>query len=169
MKNKLENLKDLFIEQGRELYDASKQEQNELPIIRNRIKSEALKKVIDRQLTSAKKQNLRIQEALKKVNTTPEGVKSESFQSVLKQAKNLIERTEDNGVRDAAIVNSIQRLNHNKITGLGSLASYAKEIGHQDIAKSLHEVLDEEKALDKELSDLAQKEINRKALSAAAL
>lgn len=169
MNKKIENLRDLFIEQGRELYDASKQEQKELPNIQKKVSNQQLIQVIDRQLNAAKNQNSQLQQAFKKLNVSPEGEKNQCFQSIFKQTKSLIDRCKDPAVCDAAIVNSIQQLNHNKITGFGSLSSYAKEIGQEEISSSLHETLDEEKAIDNELSELAENEINKKAVSAIAL
>lgn len=159
--NKLENLKDLFIAQGRELYDASRQEQRELPNIRVQVRNQQLQKIIDKQLKMAKDQDQRLKEALSRLNSSPEGEKSECCESVFRTTKTLIDRSKDAEIRDAAIINSIQRLNHNKITGLGSLAAYAKQIGQKDVAKSLHNALKEEKDIDEELSDLAEKEINK--------
>ncbi len=165
MNKKIENLKDLFVEQGREFYDTSLQEKAELPIIQQHVKNQQLKKIINRQLNLSKDQNHRIEQAFKKLNLDPKGEKNECCASVFKHAKSLINRSTDAEVRDAVIVNSIQRLNHSKITQLGSLAAYAKEIDHEDIAISLRESLKEEMAMDKELSELAALDVNRRAVT----
>jgi len=169
MSNKIENLRDLFIEQMRELYDASKQEQDELPKIQNEIGNQQLKKVLDTQLNTSKNRSIRLHQTFKKLNISVNGEKSECYKSVIKDTKNLIERSVDLKVRDAAIINSIQRLNHNKIAILGALTSYARQLGYEDIASSFHEALNEEKAIDKELTILAKREINKKALTAFAI
>ncbi|ELR69517.1 Hypothetical protein C900_05049 [Fulvivirga imtechensis AK7] len=167
MTTKLENLKDLFLEQGRELYDAAKQEQKELPGIQKQVTNQQLRKIIDRQLDVANTEIRYLDEAFKKLNASAQGEKNHCCESIIKQTKSLIDRSKDAEVRDAVIVNSIQRLNHNKITGFGSLTSYAKEIGHKEIADSLHKALEQEKGIDQDLSNLAEKEINRKAVSMA--
>lgn len=161
--NKIGSLKDLFIEQGRELYDASRQEQKELPSLRQQARNSDLKKIIDRQITTARDQSERIEKAFKKLNVNPEGVKNSCCESMIKRAQELAGQSATDEVRDAAIINSIQRLNHNKITGFGSLTAYAREIDQPEIASSLHKSLEEERGIDKDLSRLAEKEINKKA------
>jgi ferritin-like metal-binding protein YciE len=168
MSKKIENLRDLFIVQGREFYDASKQEESELPKIQKHTKNQKLNQILDSQLNMAKNQKIRIQQALKKMNVSPEGEKNESCETSIKHTKSMIARSKDPEVRDAAIINSIQRLNHTKIASLGALSSYARQLGHEDIANSFHETLNEEKAIDKKLSDIAINEINKKALTAIA-
>jgi ferritin-like metal-binding protein YciE len=165
MGKKIKNLKDLFIEQGRELYDSSIQEEKQLGIIENHAWNTKLKNVINRQLSTARDQRDRLTSAFKTLNTQIEGEKNECSQAVLRKTQSLIDRSHDQRIKDAVIINSIQRLNHTKIAGLGSLASYAKEIGHPEIAHSIQETLEQEKAIDRELSDLAEKEINQKALT----
>lgn len=161
--NKIGSLKDLFIEQGRELYDASRQEQKELPSLRQQARNSDLKKIIDRQITTARDQSERIEKAFKKLNVNPEGVKNACCESMIKRAQELAGQSTTDEVRDAGIINSIQRLNHTKITGFGSLTAYAREIDQPEIATSLHTSLEEERDIDKDLSRLAEKEINKKA------
>lgn len=169
MNKKIENLRDLFVEQGRELYDASMLVQKELPKIKKEVSNTQLRNIIDREIETAKRESKRIKEVFQSMNEDPSGEKNECCSAVLNHSKKMIKRSSDPRVRDAAIINSIQRLNHNKITGFGSMTAYAKEIGQEQYAKSLHETLEQEKALDRELSELAIREINHKAATSYAL
>ena len=165
MNAKIENLTDLFIEQGRELYDATKLEQKELPNIGKHVSNSQLKTIVDRQVNTAKNQSISLTDAFKKLKEKPDGEKNLCCDAIIKQAKSLIDRSKDDRIRDAAIINSIQRLNHDKIASYGSLAAYAQEIGQDEIAKNMFTALEEEKAIDKDLSALAEREINRRAYS----
>jgi len=160
---KIKNLRDLFIEQGRELYDASRREQKGLSDIRQQVGEPKLKKIIDQQIIVAQEHSSRLENAFEKLKENPNGVKNTCCESMLNRTHRLAKASLNSHVRDAAIINSIQRLNHNKITGYGALTTYAKEIGHQDIALSFHEELEKERAIDRELSELAQQSTNRKA------
>ena len=169
MNSKIENLRDLFIVQGREIYDASKQEVSELQKIQEHASNPELKKVLDSQLNIAKNQKIRLQNAFKKMNVSPEGETNEFVSPALKSTHNLIERSKDSEVRDAAIISSIQRLNHSKIASLGALTSYAKQLKFEDyITNSIHEALVEEKNIDKKLTEIAESEINKKAMMVTA-
>jgi len=166
MSKKIENLRDLFIEQGRELIDAFKQEQKELPKVQKWVNNSRLKDLIIRELNTTKLQNFKVEQALKDMNLDPEGEKNECCESIFKQTRKYIDRSIDSEVRDAAILNALQRLNHNKITGFGSFAAYANEIGNPKLAQALHETLEDEKSIDMELTKLAEAEINKVAVSA---
>ena len=163
---KIENLNDLFIEQGHELFDIFNQEQKDLISIQKQASSRELKRVIDRQLAGVNYQVRRMEEILVKVEAGPSGEKSECCRAIFKQTRDLIKRSLDNEVRDASIISSLQMLNHYKIAGLGSMAAYARELGQHDIATFFHETLSEENAIDRELSNLAEHGINKKALTA---
>jgi ferritin-like metal-binding protein YciE len=52
---------------------------------------------------------------------------------------------------------------HYEITRYGSLIAWAKQMGRQDCANLLQQTLDEEKATDDKLTQLAEATINRKA------
>lgn len=167
MAQKIENLRDLFIEQGKELYNISLKEQKELPEIKRRACDPKLKQAIDREIEAAKDHKKRIEKVFSELNISlsPTEV-NESFDAIMNQAKDLMERSQDDDVRDAAIINAVQRLNHSKITGFGSFRSYADEIGESVIATTLNNSMEVEKAIDETLSEIATSDINRKAVTA---
>lgn len=164
MKNEIKNLQDLFAEQGRELYDSSLREEKELVFIENHASNITLKNIIHLQLKNVTNQRKRLYLGLKALKIEAEGEVNECCQAVLSKTQKLIERSTNSKIKDAIIINAIQRLNHTKIASLGSLVSYAKEIGHPEISHSIRESLREEKAFDKLLTNLAEKKINSRAL-----
>ena len=167
MKKEIVTLKDLFLEQGRELYNASLQEKKILPEIKKKVNNQELRNLINRQLESAKDQNSRLDRVFQNLDQSPEGEKDECCQSVLSKTKEFIERSTKPEIRDAAIINTIQRLNHNKMAGFGSLISYASEIGEQGIADDLQTSLSDEREIDQALSRIAEGGINKRALQGA--
>jgi ferritin-like metal-binding protein YciE len=69
-------------------------------------------------------------------------------------------------VRDAAVTASVQRIIHYKIAGYGAIASYAKSLGREDDAKHFAQLAARDKAVDAELSELAQGTLNPEAAAA---
>jgi ferritin-like metal-binding protein YciE len=63
-------------------------------------------------------------------------------------------------VRDAALAASLQRIIHYKIAGYGTIASYAKALGHLDEAGHFAQLADRDKALDVEFTELAKATLN---------
>lgn len=162
---KIENLKDLFIEQSRELYDSNRQELKELPSIEKQATSTELKKIIKKQVGKVKSQQECLMDALAIFDAEPDGEKCETTEAILRHSHTLINASNDNEVRDASILNAVQQLGHRKIAGLGSTSAYARELGRESTAKSLHVLLNDEHQIDRELTLLAQDQINKQAVA----
>lgn len=77
----------------------------------------------------------------------------------------LIGRIEDRDTANAAIIVFLQTVCHHKISGYGTLSSFARILGKEHIAARLHHMLVEEKELDKALNKLAEQNINLHAIS----
>jgi ferritin-like metal-binding protein YciE len=56
-----------------------------------------------------------------------------------------------------------QAVEHYEMTRYGTLIAWAKQLGRNDAATLLNQTLDEEKATDKKLTQMAESQINRKA------
>jgi len=163
MPQKIKNLKDLLIEETRELYLSNKQELKELSNIEKVATSADLKKFINKQIVASVAQQEKLDEVLKKLNYVVKRGKSETTKSILNLAQQRIKQSSEPSVRDAGIVNSLQYLSHRKIAGFGSGAAYANQIGQKETAKIFHTALKEEKKIDAQLSKLAERELNKKA------
>jgi ferritin-like metal-binding protein YciE len=69
----------------------------------------------------------------------------------------------DSAVRDAALVDSLQRLLHYQIAAYGSVAAHAKARGEDESAARLAEYADRDKSLDAELTELAKELLDPRA------
>lgn len=67
-------------------------------------------------------------------------------------------------VRDAALASSLQRIIHYKIAGYGTIAAYAKALGRTEEAAQLARLVERDKAIDAEISELAKGALNPEAL-----
>lgn len=160
---KMENLKDLLIAQGSEMYDAVIQEQRALPNLRQQAKEPRLKDLIDRELTASKYQENQLATIFRGMGISPEGIHNRCCESMISRAEKFTALSENKEVKDAALINAIQGINHHKITGFGSFTAYARESGYSEIAHKAHELLEQEREIDEKLSELAKETVNRKA------
>lgn len=72
-------------------------------------------------------------------------------------------------IRDAALIAGIQHINHMKIAAYGTAAAFANTLAKPKTAYLFHEFEVNEKQIDDRLSQLAEHEINKKALLALSL
>ena len=68
----------------------------------------------------------------------------------------MIEELEKSAVLDAALIGAAQKVEHYEISGYGTVRSMAEFLGQQDAADLLEETLDEEKATDDTLTEIAE-------------
>jgi ferritin-like metal-binding protein YciE len=66
-------------------------------------------------------------------------------------------------VIDAGLIASAQAVEHYEIARYGTLIAWAEQLGLSDSPALLRETLQEEKAADKKLTELAEANVNRKA------
>jgi ferritin-like metal-binding protein YciE len=75
---------------------------------------------------------------------------------LMSAAKDSVSHTEDNLLRDAALIVNGNFVEHYEIALYGSLAAFAKGLGLQDVAQLLTQTLTEEKAADAKLSEIGE-------------
>lgn len=89
-------------------------------------------------------------------------MKCVAMEGLIEEADEVIESTEKNEVRDAALI-AAQKVEHYEIASYGTLATLAEQLGYRKAAKLLKDTLEEEKATDIKLTDLALNNVNKKA------
>ena len=66
------------------------------------------------------------------------------------------------------MIAAAQKVEHYEIASYGTLNALAEALGHTDAARLLEQTLDEEKAADQKLNEIALSGVNKTALRAAA-
>ncbi|ENK6728047.1 ferritin-like domain-containing protein, partial [Escherichia coli] len=82
-------------------------------------------------------------------------IKCAAMEGLIEEANEVIESTDKNEVRDAALIAAAQKVEHYEIASYGTLVTLAEQLGYKKAAKLLKETLEEEKATDVKLTDLA--------------
>ena len=89
------------------------------------------------------------------------------MEGLIEEGDELIKEEADPMVKDAGLIGAAQRVEHYEIAGYGVVRMFARLLGHEKIAEKLQTTLDEEAETDKNLTDLAESEINVAAMSNA--
>ncbi len=87
------------------------------------------------------------------------------MEGLIKETIELVERSEEAHIKDAAIIVAMQYFKHFEIAVYGTICSFANILGFADIESKLHISLVEEKEIDNKLSKLAKESVNGKAVS----
>ncbi|MEM9327296.1 MAG: DUF892 family protein [Bacteroidota bacterium] len=162
----IDNLKDLMIEQLRELFDGEVHSHRKMQKLLSGVSDDRLRAVVESYAEAHDEQVMRLCQVFERQFVQKRGEISESMEVMAEEALQLLDRCSNHFVKDAAIVTELQHLIHFKIAGYGAVTSYARELKMWDEAAILHRCLETEKEVDEKLAMVARNELNRKATHA---
>ena len=154
---------DLFLHSLQDIYYAENKIEKSLPDMIDKASDGELKKGFQTHLKQTRGHIKRLDQAFKKLKQDPKGTKCPAIDGILDEANEIAGDVDDKMVLNAALIGAAQAVEHYEITRYGTLVTWAKTLGRNDVAKLLAANLKEEKATDSKLSGLAKKKINRKA------
>jgi ferritin-like metal-binding protein YciE len=162
----LKTLDDLFLKEIRDLYSAENQILKALPKMAKKATSEALKEALNQHLEVTKGQVERLEKIFTDLGKSSRGPKCAAMEGLVEEGKELLEADAEGAVLDAGIIGACQRIEHYEMAGYGTARTLAQHLGLQEAADLLQETLDEEGDADKQLTELAETEINIEAEAA---
>lgn len=162
----LDNLRDLYIEQLRDLYNAEKQLSEALPEMAESASHSELRQTFESHLEETREHAKRIERIFKDLGESPQGEKCEAMEGLIKEGEEILEKDADDDVRDAGLIAAAQRVEHYEIAGYGTVATYAELLDRQEDHDILGRTLAEEKEADKKLNRIAKEIVNPKAVAA---
>ncbi|MDI7864315.1 ferritin-like domain-containing protein [Rhizobiaceae bacterium n13] len=155
----MQTLAELFESTLKDVYYAENAITKSLPKVSKAVKSPELKKALDHHLEETKGQIESLKKVFKTINVKPSGEKCDGTDGLLKEADGVIE--ESKGVAlDAGVLAACQAVEHYEIARYGSLREWAKVLGNEEAHILLSEILDQEKAANSTLTNLAVTKIN---------
>lgn len=160
----IKSVEDIFIHLLSDTYSAEKQLTKALSKLSRSAYSDKLTAAFQLHLDETHGQIERID----KVVDSEDGlklkrIKCAAMEGLIEEANEVIESTDKNEVRDAALIAAAQKVEHYEIASYGTLVTLAEQLGYKKAAKLLKETLEEEKATDVKLTDLAFNNVNKKA------
>jgi ferritin-like metal-binding protein YciE len=152
----MSELRETFLDELADLYDAEQQIVKALPKMEAAAESEELKEAFRSHLEETESQVERLQQVFELFEKEAKGKKCKAMKGLMEEADELIK--EEAG--DAALICAAQKVEHYEIASYGSLLSWARLMGEDDAADLLEETLDEERATDERLTEIAESTIN---------
>ncbi len=164
---KKKNLHDVFVNELRDIYNAEQQITKALPKMAEASSASELRHAFQTHLKQTETHVDRLQRAFTMLDEKPSGVRCEGVAGIIEEGEKVIKNGYDGAVCDAALIAAAQRVEHYEAAVYGSLVAWARQMGHDDIAELLTSTLDEEKAADEKLTQIAEGGINETATSAS--
>ena len=161
------SLRELLIEELRDIYDAEKRLTKALPKISKASSHDELKSAIDAHLEETREHVIRLEQAFKALDTPARAKTCAAMKGLIEEGdEHAGEDYADEGLRDAAIIGSAQRVEHYEIAAYGTAIAHAKLLELDDVVTLLESTLEEEKAADNKLTEIAESVVNLDASAA---
>ena len=154
-------LKDLLLDELRDLYDAEQQLAKALPQLAAAAQSDGLRAAFESHLEETRNHAKRLEDIFALLGARASGKHCDGIAGIVKEGSRIIEDKElDSALKDAALIAGAQKAEHYEIAAYGTVAAWARTLGLTEAASSLENTLEEEKAADQALNDLAEQEVN---------
>lgn len=153
-------LMQLFEEELKDIYWAEKALTKALPKMIKNATSEELIEALENHLTETEEQIKRVEQVFEILGKKATAKKCEAMEGLLKEAEEIMEECEEGAMCDAGIISAGQKVEHYEIASYGTLRQFAQTLGLDDAAQLLQTTLDEEKAADQKLTEVAITAVN---------
>jgi ferritin-like metal-binding protein YciE len=159
-----EELRNLFIDEIKDIYWAEKHLTKALPKMQKAANSEELQEAFGTHLEQTQEQVSRLEKVFELLEEKAAAKKCEAMEGLVEEAEGVIEDTEDGtATRDVGLILAAQKVEHYEIATYGGLCQLAKTLELSEIADILGQTLQEEKDTDQLLTDIAENNINYEA------
>lgn len=162
----MKTMEDLFQTMLQDVYYAEKQLTRALPKMAKEAQDEELKKAFSEHLTETEGHVERLEKVFEMMEKTPRGKRCDAMLGIVAEGKEIIDEADDKQILDAGLIAAGQAAEHYEIARYGTLCAWAKALGKPQVARLLHETLEEEKAADERLTKIAEQSVNEHAMSA---
>ena len=151
------SLRQLYVDELRNLYSAEIQMVKALPILAKAASNAELREAYEEHLRQTSDQISRLEEIFKTLEEKPSGRKCLGMGGLVKESAETMEQPYENGVMDIALIGVAQRIEHFEIAGYGALRMFANLLGENEHVSLIEQTLQEEKQTDGKLTELAER------------
>ena len=159
------NLKELYIDELRDIYNAENQLVKALPKLAKASSSNELSEGFTEHLEQTKGHVQRLEQIFNTLGESPKGKKCAGMEGLIKEGSEIMEEDFEGSVMDAALISAAQRVEHYEIAAYGTVRAFAETLGETEHISLLNATLEEEKETDQKLTELAS-QTNQDAQSA---
>lgn len=150
----------LFEDELKDIYWAEKALTKAIPKMIKNATAPELIDALTSHLEETENQVTRLEQVFESIEKKAVAKKCEAMEGLIKEAGEIMESCEPGAMCDAGIISAGQKVEHYEIATYGTLRQFAETLGLTEAATLLEATLNEEKAADEKLSEVATDAIN---------
>jgi ferritin-like metal-binding protein YciE len=159
----VDSLRTHLVEELADLLDAEQQLTRALPKLAGAATFKPLKQAFQKHLKETRMHLSRLRDAMRELGESPSSKTCEGMQGLLEEGETVMNKTPAGPLRDAVLITGAQKVEHYEMASYGTARTYAKVLGHANVARLLDKTLREEKAADLTLTQIAERSVNEDA------
>ena len=148
------NLRELLIEELKDIYDAEHRITKALPKMAEAADSEELASAFRKHLKQTEEHVRRLEQVFETLDEKAARKECKAMVGLLAEGKELMDEDDPN-VKDAALIAAAQKVEHYEMASYGCVRTWAELLGEDEARRLLQTTLDEEGATDKKLTEIA--------------
>ncbi|MCI0534384.1 MAG: ferritin-like domain-containing protein [Verrucomicrobiales bacterium] len=163
-KTNRKTLKNLFLDELADMYDAERRIIKALPRMAKAATSPDLREAIQSHLRETEGQVRKLDQVFKSFGVNAKGKTCEATVGLLKEGDEIASQYKGSPALNAALIAATQKIEHYEMASYGCLHEWAGMLGNKEAAGLLEQILGEEKAANESLNGLAHSSSNQEAL-----
>jgi ferritin-like metal-binding protein YciE len=156
----MDEITKLMVEQLKDAYSAEKQALRVAQKMMKSASNEKLKQGFQMHFEQTEGQVQRLEQALEQLGAKPGRKVCEAMRGLIEEAQGEMGDQDKGPMMDVVIIAAAQRIEHYEIASYGTMATLAKSAGMKELGDLLGQTLAEEKAMDEQLTQIAESEVN---------
>jgi ferritin-like metal-binding protein YciE len=160
----MKTLKDLFLDEVGDMYDAERRIVKALPKLVKAATCEKLKAALQVHLKETEGHVTKLEQVFKSLDQKAKGKTCKTTVALLEEGGDIVAEFKGSPALNAALISAAQKVEHHEIAAYGALHEWAGLLGNQKAAGLLEEILGEEKAANATLTKLALESSDKEAL-----
>jgi ferritin-like metal-binding protein YciE len=157
----------LFHDTLKDIYFAEKKILTALPKMAKAAQAGELRAAFEKHEAETEGQVERLEQVFEMIGKKPQGKTCDAIVGLIEEGQEIMKEYKGSPALDAGLLAGAQAVEHYEISRYGTLKTWAEELGLDQAAALLEATLEEEKATDETLTEIAEAVVNQEARSAA--
>jgi ferritin-like metal-binding protein YciE len=167
MAKQTKTLQDLFLDTLKDIYYAENKILKTLPKMAKAAQSKELRSAFLKHERETVGQVKRLDRVFKLIGKPARGKACEAINGITAEGAEIMKEYKNMPALDAGLLAAAQAVEHYEISRYGTLKAWAEKLGHDEAVSLFQATLQEEKATDQALSEIAETAVNAEAEEAA--
>jgi len=157
---KLDDIATLYVGNLKDMLDAERQLTGALPRLAKKAGNAELRAAFEEHLEVTESHLEQVEDLLEAATGSTRAKNCKGMEGLIAEGREILDSDGDADVIDAGLIVAAQKVEHYEIAAYGSLRALARMMGDENAADRFGAILDDERAADEKLSEIATAMVN---------